>query len=256
MNDWVLITGASSGIGLELARCFAADGFPIVLAARHADRLQKVAAELESKYRVATRVVPVDLSDPAGPGALFEAVKNLPIGVLVNNAGFGMFGNFAEQDRREQLDMIQVNVTALAELCHRFAGPMRTRGRGRIWNVASVGAFVPGPLVAVYYATKAFVYSFSLALSDELAPSGVQVSVLCPGTTRTPFFERGRFGPKRAPATLEVDVVARLAYRDWKRGRRVIIPGWQYKVLSFMARHAPVWMLLRAVRRFHSPPRK
>jgi len=252
MNDWVLITGASSGIGRELAKSFAADGFNLVLVARNQARLQQLAAELTAGRGIQTRVLVSDLADSTAPRAIFEAVQDLPISVLVNNAGFGLYGPFVESDIRLQTQMMQVNMTALVELSHLFARPMIARRAGRILNVGSMGGFMPGPLVSVYFASKAFVYSFSRALAVELAPSGVQVSVLCPGTTDTEFFRRGNFGPHRAPFTMSAGAVAAIAHRGLLRGRRVVIPGWINRLAAGLARHAPEGIVMRAVRRLHA----
>src|SRR5262245_5917651 len=188
MNDWALITGASSGIGLELAKLFAADHINLVLLARNEERLNKVSWELRARHSVQARVLVKDLASPTAPQEIFDELRDTPISMLVNNAGFGLYGPFLSGDLRGHSELMQVNMTALVQLTHLFAQPMVTRRTGRIMNVASTAAFQPGPLINVYYASKAFVHSFTYALAKELKGTGVTVTTLCPGTTHTEFF--------------------------------------------------------------------
>lgn len=252
MKDWVLITGASSGIGLELARCFAADQFPLVLVARNAARLNEIAQELGERHGIQSRVVARDLAENSAAENVFEAVRDLNVSILVNNAGLGFYGAFANANLNEQRQMLQVNVSALVELTHLFVQPMLARRAGRILNVASTAAFQPGPLVNVYYASKAFVYSFSYALAEELSGTGVTVTALCPGTTHTNFFSRGRFGATRAPFTMDAKTVAVAGYRGLMRGKRVVIPGIFNKVTSAFAKRLPESLTTSVVKRIHS----
>lgn len=252
MKDWALITGASSGIGAELARVFAGNGFNVVLAARNQSRLNALESELHAHHSIETRVVVNDLAEPEGPRRLFDSVQDLEIAILVNNAGLGFHGEFSGSDLREQKNVMQVNMTALVELTHLFLRPMLARGRGRILNVASTAAFQPGPLISVYYASKAFVHSFSYALASELEGLNITVSVLCPGTTHTRFFERGRFGAVRAPLTMEPRRVAGAGFRGLMQGKRVIIPGWPNKILSALARRMPLGLTTSIVRKIHA----
>lgn len=251
MNDWALITGASAGIGRELAKLFAADKFNLVLVARNEPRLGQLAAELRDENKIQTLVLAKDLSRPAAPREMFDALREVPVSVLVNNAGFGWHGEFARTDLRRWLEMMQVNMAALVELTHLFVQPMLQRRAGKILNVASTAAFQPGPLVNVYYASKAFVHSFSYALADELKHSGVTVTALCPGTTRTEFFERGNFGPVRAAFAMDARRAAAAGYRGLMRGKRVVIPGATNKILSALARRAPVRLAAAVAKRIH-----
>lgn len=250
-----LITGASAGIGLELARRFAAGGYALALTARRADELARIADDLKAKYGVPVHVFPLDLADSGGPAALYERVTaaGLSIDVLVNNAGFGTLGPFLDTELETELAMIRLNVSALVELCGRFVPAMKARGSGRVLNVASTAAFQPGPFMAIYYATKAFVLSFSEALWDELNGSGVTVTCLCPGPTRTEFADRAGMNETNlfsGPNVMAVGPVADAAYRATLKGKRLVIPGVWNKVLVFAVRFAPRRMILRIVRRF------
>src|SRR5258705_10147996 len=190
MSNWALITGASSGIGYELAKLFAADQVNLVLVARNETRLKQVADELRAGHGVSARVLPKDLSLATAPVEIFDALRDMPISVLVNNAGFGWRRQFAKGELQRSLEMMHVNMDALVQLTCLFAQQMVARGQGRILNVASTAAFQPGPWTAIYYASKAFVFSFSVALAEELAATGVTVTTFCPGPTRTGFFDR------------------------------------------------------------------
>jgi short-subunit dehydrogenase len=188
-----LITGASGGIGYELALLFARDGFDCIVVARSRDKLSELATRLESEFRVKTLVIAKDLSRPTAVDEIYEEVTaaSKQVDVLVNNAGFPVFGLFVETDLQVELEMLQVNVIALTALTKLFLKGMIERRAGRILNLASTAAFVPGPLMAVYYASKAYVLSFSEALANELRGTGVTVTVLAPGPTRTGFQKRG-----------------------------------------------------------------
>ena len=188
-KETVLITGASSGIGLELARLFAADGSDLILVARREAELQSLADDMAASHGISARVMTEDLSDLSAPQRIVDrlATDELELDVLVNNAGFGLRGPAAELDLQRQLDMLQVNVTALTHLTRLLLPAMIARRRGGVLNVASTAAFQPGPHMAVYYATKAYVLSFSEALAEELGGTGVTVSCLAPGPTATEF---------------------------------------------------------------------
>lgn len=250
MADWALITGASAGIGAELARVFASNGFNLVLAARNEARLAQLANELRMACKTESLVVAQDLAKPNAVSDIFKAVQPRPISVLVNNAGFGDHADFAKSDLRLQTDMMQVNMTALVQLTHLFLQPMLAAHRGRILNVASTAAFQPGPTLSIYYASKAFVYSFSYALADELAGSGVIVTTLCPGMTRTEFFERAHVRP-RGWAMMEARTVAEAGYRGLMKGKRVVVPGLLNKLTSFVAKRLPPRLTSAVVRRIH-----
>jgi uncharacterized protein len=245
-----LITGASAGIGAELARVLAAD-HDLILTARRAEQLHALAAELTQRG-ASCRVFPADLADPAAPRALFDAVSSagFAVDVLVNNAGFGDLGAFADADLGKMLRMVQVNVTALTELTGLFLPGMRERRRGHILNVGSVAGFQPGPLMAVYYATKAYVNSFSEALSAELRGSGVTATVLCPGPVATEFatvagMQSTRlFGPGQS---LDARSVAEAGVRAMRTGRRMVVPGLRNRLLLFAERFTPRAVVLRVV---------
>jgi len=189
-----LITGASFGIGLELARIFAREGHNLVLVARSGDRLRQLAAELEKAHGTRSLILTTDLSDPGAPAYVFDQTGRAGIFVdfLVNNAGFGQYGLFADSDLEECLRQIQLNVSTLTHLTRLYVAEMIAHGSGRILNVASTAAFQPGPLMAVYFATKAYVLHFSEALANELEGTGVTVTCLCPGATATEFHKRAK----------------------------------------------------------------
>jgi short-subunit dehydrogenase len=249
-----LITGASGGIGLELARLCAKGGHDLVLVARRQDKLEEIAKYLSGMYGVRSEVIVADLADPATPRAIHDRIEQLGLGVdvLINNAGFGQWGLFGRAELPRQLDMIQVNVTALTELTRRFLPRMITQRRGRIMNVASVAGFLPGPLMATYYATKAFVLSFSEALSNELKGTGITVTALCPGPTRTGFAEEAGYARAnlfQAPGVMEAAPVALAGYTGMMRGRAIVVPGWRMKGLVFAIRLGPRWLVRRISRK-------
>ncbi len=253
MNRYqALITGATSGIGYELAKCFARDGYDLVLVARDQAQLQRVAQELAGAHGVAARSSPADPARPEAAAELVEALarERLEIDVLVNNAGFGTYGPFANTDLTTQEEMIQVNLVALTQLTRRLLDGMLKRRHGKILNVASTAAFQPGPLMAVYYATKAYVLSFSEALASELQGSGVTVTALCPGLTRTAFQQRA--GIERTKLVrgrpMEADAVARIGYRALMRGTLVVVPGLGNRLLILAVRFVPRRMVTAIVR--------
>jgi short-subunit dehydrogenase len=231
-----LITGASGGIGLELARLFAAGGYDLVLVARSAGRLEELAGELRSRHGVTARVMAKDLARPESPEEIFRELEaaGVAVDVLVNNAGLGTFGPFAETDLGKELEELQLNVVTLTHLTKKFLPGMLARRRGGVLNVASTAGFQPGPWMAVYYATKAYVISFSEALAEELGGTGVTVSVLCPGPTETGFQQRaGMETSKLFSGLLKVAgaaPVARAGYEGFRAGKRVVIPGLLNKV--------------------------
>jgi short-subunit dehydrogenase len=194
-----LVTGASGGIGLELARLLARSGYNMVLVARSEEKLAQLAQELTTRHEVAVRVLVKDLSRPEAPQEIFDELQReaIAIEVLVNNAGFGLYGAFSETDLNDELQMMQVNMVALTHLTKLLLPAMLKKKRGKILNVASTAALQPGPLMAVYYATKAYVLSFSQALNDELEGSGVSVTALCPGPTTSGFQSRAAMESSR-----------------------------------------------------------
>jgi short-subunit dehydrogenase len=251
MENWALVTGASTGIGRELAEVLANNGFNLALVARSQERLSVVADELTSVHKIDVKVLPQDLSRPGAAAAIFENLRGTPISLLVNNAGFGSYGPFVEGDLRLQADMMQVNMTALVQLTGLFVQPMLARRAGRILNVASTAAFQPGPLLNIYYATKAFVFYFSYALADELRDTGVSVTALCPGLTRTDFQKRALLHQGGAWPMMSARAVAEIGYRGMMKGRRVVIPGFLNQLGAFLARRAPWRMTSAVVRRIH-----
>jgi short-subunit dehydrogenase len=245
-----LVTGASAGIGKELARVLAPD-HDLILTARRVEELSALAAELRAAHGATCHVFPADLADPRGPRQLFDAVAaaGLAVDVLVNNAGFGDHGPFADADLGKLLRMIQVNVTAVTELTGLFLPGMRARGRGKILNVGSVAGFQPGPLMAVYYATKAFVNSLSEALDDELSGTGITVTCLCPGPTQSEF--RAVAGIRQGFSVarqMDTRAVAEAGVRGMRRGKRLVIPGFRNRLLIFVERFLPRRVVTAAVR--------
>jgi hypothetical protein len=251
MEKWALLTGASTGIGRELAEVCAGEGWNQVLVARNQDRLKIVAEELRAVHKVQTRILPVDLSATGAAEKIFAALKDVPISLLVNNAGFGTYGAFAESTFSEQSEMIQVNVAALTQLTRLFMKPMLERSNGRILNVASTAAFQPGPKVSVYYASKAFVFSFSYALADELQGTGVTVTALCPGMTKTEFQKRANMKEGGPFGLMSARTVAEQGFHGMMRGKRVVIPGIMNRVGAFVARRVPLRLTSMVVRRVH-----
>lgn len=244
MNKTALITGASGGIGLELAKIFAENGFNLVLAARNGSKLAAAKNELEARFGISAEIFAADLSDDGAPNALysFTKEKELEINVLVNNAGFGSFGRFAESGIERQKEMIRLNVSALTELTHLYLNDMLKQGGGKILNLASTAAFQAGPLMSVYYATKAYVLSLTEALSAELRGSGVSVSALCPGPTRTGFEKAANLsnsGLFKNLKTMSAADVARCGFNGLMKGKTVIIPGMGNKLLIAASKFAP-----------------
>ncbi|WP_426410514.1 SDR family NAD(P)-dependent oxidoreductase [Bradyrhizobium ganzhouense] len=248
-----LITGASAGIGTELARVFAANGHRLALTARRADRLEALANELTSKCGKKPIVIACDLqaADAGEKIAAALAAEEVELDNLVNNAGFGVFGDAIERDRDEQVRIIDVNVRALTDLSLRFADQL-IRNKGGLLNVGSVAGFLPGPGMAVYYASKAYVISLTEALRAELAPRGVRVTVLCPGPVQTEFQGRAGVGSGHDTAILNVPAadVARQAYRGLMANKRAVLPGFGIKIVPFALRFFPRGFILSATSRF------
>jgi uncharacterized protein len=253
MNEWALITGASLGIGHELAKVFAENKFNLVLVARNEARLKQVAEELREQYGIETKFLAKDLSLASAPREIFDALRDTRISMLVNNAGFGWRGAFAECDLQSTaLDMMHVNMDSLVALTRLFVAPMLARRHGRILNVASTAAFQPGPFANIYFATKSFVLSFSNALAEEMEGTGVTVTALCPGSTRTEFFERaGMQNLRRDALMMDAAVVARTGFRGMTRGKRVVIPGVLNKVMSTLANFVPTRLTTKIVRKIN-----
>jgi short-subunit dehydrogenase len=242
-----LITGASSGIGLELARIFARESYRVVLVARNEKRLLEIAQELRPAE---AQVIAMDLSLP---GAAEEIHAKIPkVDVLANNAGFGVFGKFVEKGLAEELNMMQLNMTALVILTRLYLPSMIATGSGKIMNVASTAAFQPGPLMAIYFATKAFVLSFSEAIANELEGTGVTVTALCPGPTTSDFQERAQMqnsGLVKGRKMMDARTVAEAGYRALMAGKRIEIPGLANKLLIQSLRLSPRSIVTKMVRR-------
>lgn len=248
-----LITGASSGIGYEFLWLFARDGYDLAIVARDKARLETIAAAVRDQHHVGVTVLAKDLSRPE---AVAEIVAELnqsgqSVHTLVNNAGFGTYGPFAENDWETEERLLQVNVVALTELTKLILPSLLNRREGRILNVASTAAFWPGPLMAVYFASKAYVLSFSVALAEEVRGSGVTVTVLCPGPTRTGFQERAAMTESRLFQGLTTDAasVARIGYAGLLRGQTVVVPGVGNRIQSLASRLVPSGLAARIVRR-------
>jgi short-subunit dehydrogenase len=253
-----LVTGASAGIGVDLAECFAKDGYGLILTARSEAALADVATRLGKTYNVPTAIIPLDLGVPGGGEKLAAEIasRGLSVDVLVNNAGFGHAGAFDSSPAAEELGMIDLNVRALVELTHIFWPRMLANKRGGVLNVASTAAFQPGPLMAVYYASKAFVLSFSEALWKEAEKTGVHVSCLCPGPTASKFRERAGTGKtklSRVGTPMPSMSVARMGYRAFRNNKRVMITGGRNKLLARLAPFLPRTMLLSTVHNLQSP---
>lgn len=242
-TETVLITGASSGIGLELARCFAADGSRLVLVARNQQALDKLAAELRNDYSATVDVLTADLSLPETPIEIWDRLRaaGISIDVLVNNAGFGAQGRFVELSAEQQLAILQVNVMALTHLTRLFLPGMVERRRGGVLNVASTAGFQPGPGMAVYYASKACVISLSEAIAEEVSGTGVGITALCPGPTKTNFAQAAGTDATRLfrRNAMSAKAVAEIGYEAFRKGRVLTISGLQNKLGAFVVRFAP-----------------
>ena len=241
-----VVTGASSGIGAELARQLARDGYDLLLSARAIAPMDALAGELE-RHGARSTVIPADLSRPSAASELAKAIetRGLAIDVLINNAGLGAVGRLDEIDPGRVGEMLHVNVVALTELTRLLLPGMVARGRGKIMLVASTASFQPGPRMAVYFASKAYVLSLGEALTYELRGSGVTVTTLCPGATATNFFKAAGANENLMPA-MSASEVARVGYRALKAGRRVVITGMMNRILALGGRYGPHWLTLPA----------
>ena len=253
-----LVTGASGGIGLDLAECFAKDGYDLILTARSADALDKAAKDFAAKYGVKATTITADLGRHGAGKRLADeiAARGLSVDVLVNNAGYGIAGAMASAKADEQLGMIDLNVRALTELTQIYWPDMLKKKRGGVLNVASTASFQPGPLMAVYYASKAFVLSFSEALWKEAEGSGVHVSCLCPGPTVSKFRERAGTGKTRLARVgtpMASMPVAEMGYRAFRKNRRVIVTGARNALLARLAPLLPRRTVLTMVHNIQSP---
>jgi uncharacterized protein len=255
-----LITGASSGIGLELSHLFARDGYRLVLVARSRGALRELGDDLQSRYHIPVRISPKDLAHPASPSELHSELQEagIVLDVLVNNAGFGVGGAFLETDWNSEAEMMQVNMVALTHLTKLFLPQIRAR-EGKVLNVASTAAFQPGPFMNVYYASKAYVLHFTEALAEEMEGNRVTVTCLCPGPVKTNFQKRAHLGDTRmasSPLLIDVREVARIGYEGMKQGKRLVIPGWKNRMVMEMLRISPRHMVTKMVRKIqeHKKP--
>lgn len=255
-TTYTLITGASGGIGYELALLAAADKKNLILVARSAARLQEISTQLITKYAIDVKIIVADLSKKQEVQNLINKTsnENMNVDVLINNAGFGDFGDFAEADLTKNLAMIDLNIAALTHLTHFFLQKMKTNKSGKIMNVASIAAFMPGPGMSVYYASKAYVLSFSEALSRELKGSGVSVTALCPGPTDSGFAAASGLGkslmhrlmPAATPAS-----VAKTGYKAMQKGKAIEIPGFINKLSTFSPRITPRSIVRSMIYKIH-----
>lgn len=259
MPETALITGASSGLGREYARLFAADKKDLVVVARRRERLDALAAELSAAQGIQVHVIAADLAEPAAPSRVFEEIRRqgLSIEYVVNNAGFGWTGAFVKSEPHRQLEMVQVNVAALVALTRLFLPEMVRRGRGRILNLGSTAGFQPGPFMAVYYASKAFVISFTEALWYELKGTGVTATVSCPGATATEFSstagnDRSRLFHLGAMSAAEV---ARESYRAMLKGKPLVVHGLRNKVMASSVRFSPRSVTRGVAASLNRPPK-
>jgi short-subunit dehydrogenase len=264
-----LITGASFGIGLELARIFAREGCNLVLVARSADKLRQLASELEKEHGTRSLILAADLTEPGAPAYVLDQTTraDIQVDVLVNNAGFGQYGMFAENDLEECLRQIQLNVTTLTHLTRLYLPAMierakvetkTERNRGRILNVASTAAFQPGPLMAVYYATKAYVLHFSEAIANELQGTGVTVTCLCPGPTATEFQKRANIAGIRLTkyGCMDARTVAEDGYRALMAGKPTVISGFRNWLVAQSVRFAPRRLAAAVARKVQESSRR
>lgn len=247
-STWAVVTGASSGLGVHFAERLASEGANLILVARSVEKLEALAQRLTAAYGVRAEVRQVDLSDAAQRAVLADELSTVHVHTLINNAGFGSMGHFDQLARPRLLSEIEVDVTALTDLSHAVVGRMLAHGRGAIVNVASVAAFQPIPTMAVYAASKAYVLRLSLALWEELHPTGVRVLAVCPGPTETEFFAtagndqamRWRRTPEQVIAT---------TFEALQAHRPFVVDGWNNKVLAFATRFAPTWLTVKLARR-------
>jgi short-subunit dehydrogenase len=248
-----LITGASGGIGLELAKIFAKEKIDLVLVARSEDKLLKIKNDFETLSGIKVTVIAKDLSLPDAPKEIYDNLKEmeLSIDILINNAGFGYWGSFTETKIEKELQMLNLNINALTYLTKLFAKDMVNQGNGKIMNVASVAAFMPGPFMAVYYATKSYVLSFSQALAEELTNKGVTVTTLCPGPTKTGFENTAELNESKLFKTFKPVPsykVAEFGFKALMKGKRVAVYGLSNKIMIFFLRFAPNILILKMVK--------
>ena len=256
-----LITGASAGFGHELAKLFARDRHDLILVARREDRLREIADELSSAHGIEVTPLPCDLARPGAARGLHEQIaeRGLEVEYLVNNAGFGTFGPFVETDPTSTMNLLNLNMGALTELTALLLPAMVERGSGRIMNVASLAAYPPGPLMATYYASKAYVLHFSEALAEELVETPVTVTALAPGPSPTEFQKAAGMESSnliRSRGVMSAESIVEAGYRGMMSGKRVVIPGIRNKLLSYAIRIAPRRFVTKSVYRLNRDPER
>jgi uncharacterized protein len=255
MNNYALITGASTGIGYELAKVAASNKYNLILVARNLQKLEEVKTEIENKFGVNVEVISADLANSKSPKQIFDLVEkqNLKVEVLINNAGFGSNGRFDKLDLQNEMDELQVNVASSMQMCHLFIPKLIQVGNGKIMNVGSIAGFAAGPYMATYYATKAFVKSFSVALNEELKGTGVTVSVLCPGATKSEFFKRAKFAQQMSSSKLmmSAEQVAQIGWKDMVKGKPITISGLSNLIIISIAKHLPETLLAKGMAYFN-----
>ncbi|MCK3684175.1 SDR family oxidoreductase [Maribellus sp. YY47] len=243
MKEFCLITGAASGIGYEFARIFADQDYNLVLVDLNATKLSEIKNDFEEKYHCRIENMIINLTDPQAAQKIYETTKSqgIKIQVLVNNAGFGVFGSFYEADQRRQLDLLQLSVTTTTQLTHLFLKDMINRNSGKILNVSSIAAFQPGPFMAVYYASKAYLLHFGMALANELKDTNITVTTLCPGVTKTNFQRsNGNLLPKFGVFSASPEKVAGYGYISLMRGKPLAIPCFYNRVIAALHRFMPL----------------
>lgn len=255
-KETVLITGASSGIGMGLAKLFAADGSDLVLVARREDRLNELAEELKSEHGIEVHVLPKDLSKKTSPKEIFNHLKKekIEIDVLVNNAGFGSRGTVSELDTDLQVDMVQVNAAALTHLTSLFLPGIIERGQGGILNVGSLAGFQPGPNLAVYFATKAYVLSFTEALAEEISNPNIKVSCFAPGPVKTEFGEKSDLENSLLfkLSLMDLEPAVKAGYEGFRKGKTIVIPGLKQQIVPFLNRFTPRLIVRKIAKKLNS----
>ena len=255
-KETVLITGASSGIGMGLAKLFAADGSDLVLVARREDRLNELAEELKSEHGIEVHVLPKDLSKKTSPNEIFNHLKKekIEIDVLVNNAGFGSRGMVSELDTDLQVDMVQVNAAALTHLTSLFLPGIIERGQGGILNVGSLAGFQPGPNLAVYFATKAYVLSFTEALAEEISNPNIKVSCFAPGPVKTEFGEKSDLEDSLLfkLSLMDLEPAVKAGYEGFRKGKTIVIPGLKQQIVPFLNRFTPRLIVRKIAKKLNS----
>lgn len=254
-REIALVTGGGSGLGYEFAKLLVRDGYEVILVGRDEKRLQVATAELRGSGRATIRIYPADLATSDGVQKLWHQLEKdqISVDILINNAGVGMTGQFAELDGKNQLGMLQLNVTSLTELTRLVLPGMLERKKGKILNIASTAAFQPGPFMAIYYASKAYVLSFSEALWEETRGTGVTVTALCPGPTATGFQARAALGESLLfqGSMMAAEKVVEIGYQAMLTGRRTVVAGFRPWLGSWIVRFIPRWLVLRGIRRLH-----